>query len=75
MKEQKLPTRKMVILSILGILNMILFVISFVVFLLLQFHPPIGGSLKPSIWMFVCMAITMTGSLVAQHLIKKENTK
>jgi hypothetical protein len=69
----KITMAKIITLFILGILNCLLFIVSVTVLILLQFHPPVNGSLRPSIWMCICVVITMVGMLATIHSMEKLN--
>ena len=71
--NMKKEMSKIITLFILGILNAFLFIVSVAVFILLQFHQPVGGSLRPSIWMCVCIVLTINGGFITIHELNKLN--
>jgi len=68
---------KLITFSILGILCCLEFIVSVIALILWQFNPPINGSLSISIWMCICIIITMAGMYFAlREIIKdRENKK
>ena len=71
--NMKKEMSKIITLFILGILNAFLFIVSVAVFILLQFHQPVGGSLRPSIWMCVCILLTIVGMYLTLRGLNKLN--
>jgi hypothetical protein len=69
----KMEMAKIITLFILGILNAFLFIVSVAVLILLQFHQPVGGSLRPSIWMCVCILLTIVGMYLTLRGLNKLN--
>ena len=65
---------KIITLFILGILDCIAFIVSVATLILLQFYPPIGGSLRPSIWMCVVIILTIiTAFFISKAMDKPDN--
>ena len=65
---------KIITLFILGILDCVAFIISVATLILLQFHPPISGSLRPSIWMCVVIILTIiTAFFISKAMDKPDN--